>query len=186
MSEYNEYNEYDKYEHKARNGLLPVGFDRWDIANSSGWNLAHEVVWKDRLPDTFNQWQLATKRGWTVAHQAAMCGKLPADFEQWTLTDYDGLTVAHVAAEYRYLPVSFDQWGLVNKKGKSVLNYILAFESYTDFHAIWVAQKPACRTEADWAVFKIELPEIYSKYAVAEEFYSIDTDLETYLMLFLL
>jgi hypothetical protein len=33
---------------------------------------------------------------------------------------------------------------------------------------MWRKERPLCRIDVDWMVFKIELPEIYSKYAVSE------------------
>jgi hypothetical protein len=45
---------------------------------------------------------------------------------------------------------------------------------------MWCAEKPLCKTVADWEVFKIGLPEIYSKYTVVESFADVNTVQETH------
>jgi hypothetical protein len=99
-------------------------------------------------------------------------GTLPADFEYWDL-ESDGWTVAHSAAFWGNIPHSFDRWGLRNQAGVSVLRHFLIRRPTlisTEFMPRWCAEKPLCKTEADWEVFKIEFPEIYSKHAMVESF----------------
>jgi hypothetical protein len=133
---------YDKYRVQAINQTLPVDFSQWDIANNDGWTVAHWAAWIGDLPDNFTQWDLADKDGWTVAHEAV---------------------------SYRYIPFDFSQWGLIDNNGLSVLRRFVPHTSISDkFMERWCAEKPLCKTEADWVVFKVELPEIYSKYTVIE------------------
>jgi hypothetical protein len=85
---------------------LPVDFSRWDLViMDNGWTVAHEAAEQDALPDDFNQWELADNEGWTVAHVAASEGCLPNGFDQWHLADKKGRTVAHVAAQNETLPL---------------------------------------------------------------------------------
>jgi hypothetical protein len=69
------------------------------------------------------------------------------------------------------LPADFDQWGLVDGDGVSVLGRFLQRHGVPDkFMERWRAEKPLCESEADWEVFKVELPEIYSRYNIVESF----------------
>jgi hypothetical protein len=133
------------------------------------------------LPHDFNKWDMANEDGWTVAHWAALCG-FPVNFDQWDLADKNGRTVAHVAALYETLPVNFDQWGLTTNRVPSVLSYLLISSHRDEYIARWHTEKPLCRTVTDWEVFKIELPEIYSKYAVVESFDEVDIVMGTRLL----
>jgi hypothetical protein len=145
--------EYAKYAGQAQSGTLAADFDQWDLANGAGW---------------------------TVAHEAAQWGNLPADFDQWDSADYIGVTVAHSAAVFGNLPISFGRWGLVNNKGISVLRLYLdkaASRRFVDDWSTkvirkWAVEKPLCETEADWEVFKTELPEIYSKHSILENMHN--------------
>jgi hypothetical protein len=114
------------------------------------------------LPAGFNQWGLA-HQGEAVAHAAAVYGYLPDDFDQWELLNINGWTVAHVAAAYKHLPANFSRWGLVSNDGQTVLSYFLLASPETRWE-----RKPLCKTDADWEVFKRELPEIHQKYTIGE------------------
>jgi hypothetical protein len=130
--------------------------------------VANEAAHRGFLPADFSQWGLVDNGGWTVAHAAAREGHLPADFNQWTLADNDGWTVAHTAATYGHLPADFNQWGLVNNDGLTVLRQLLLSSAKSDkYTARWEKEGPLCKTDADWEVFKIELPEIYQKYSIS-------------------
>jgi hypothetical protein len=139
---------FDKYEEQAVNGTLPADFDHWDLANGDGQTLAHLAAYYSRLPVDFSQWHLAnSRRGWAVAHEATATGCLPDNFDQWGLTS----------------------------RGMSVLHYLLTqigadADLLIRFNTMWDTEKPLCKTEADWDVFKVELPEIYSKYVIGEIF----------------
>jgi hypothetical protein len=144
--------EYDWYLKLVKRGTLPdldaIGLSEvWGLTDKDGWTLAHEVVRHGYLPATFNQWDLTTDHGWTVGHEARSCGRLPHNF---------------------------DRWGLADDCGASVLWYVLVSQTISseslNIISRWHTEKPLCKTEADWGVFKIELPEIYSKYTVAELF----------------
>jgi hypothetical protein len=110
-----------------------------------------------------------TKAVFIQAHN----GDLPVNFDQWELVTHGGWTVAHEATQWDHLPDHFDRWGLTDDNGLSVLGYFLMSQtSHTDpsvefkFMSKWSAEKPLCKTEADWDVFRTELPEIYRKYAI--------------------
>jgi hypothetical protein len=173
--------EYDEYAELAKNGTLPADFDQWELAAPTGITVAHEAALWGNLPADFSQWGLAANDRWTVAHTAAREGHLPADFNQWTLADKNGRTVAHVAARFRHLPDNFDQWGLSNDKGRTVLECLLPFSVSADpdpHMSRWGKERPLCKTDADWEIFKKELPEIYQKYTVSECMLDIDSDQE--------
>jgi hypothetical protein len=61
-----------------------------------GWTRAHEAAKNGTLPDGFDRWELADKDGWTVAHEAAFDGHLPEGFSLWNLRDGRGNTVRDV------------------------------------------------------------------------------------------
>jgi len=89
----------------ADEGLLPEGFDQWEIYDPTyDYSVAVVAVTAGTLPADFNRWGLADKFGRTLAHEAAEQDALPDDFSQWHLADKDGRTVAHVAAENETLP----------------------------------------------------------------------------------
>jgi hypothetical protein len=135
------------------------------------------------LPIDFDQWDLADDNGWTVAHCATSHGCLPVDFKQWDVADRDGWTVAHSAAVIGCLPDDFGQWGLIDSNGLSVLRRFLQRDAVSDkFMERWRAEKPLCKSETDWEVFKVELPEVYSKYTVIESFDDINTAYEVHLL----
>ena len=105
----------------ANEGLLPEGFDQWEIYDPNYChNVATVAIEADTLPADFDRWDLADKNGWTVAHEAAEQCALPEGFDQWHLTNNEGWTVAHVAASGGCLPNGFDQWHLADKKGWTV------------------------------------------------------------------
>ena len=134
-------------------GCLPEDFTQWELANSSGWTVAHVAASRGNLPEGFTQWDLANKWGSTVAHWAAKCRHLPEDFDQWDLVNNEGRTVAHVyiqfyeqlpyegidltkvtndgstiahaAAYYGCLPKGFNQWDLADNKGKTIVDYFV-------------------------------------------------------------
>jgi hypothetical protein len=167
----------------ARVGYLPVTFHLWNIADKKGLSVAHTAAQYGHLPIDFDQWGLARKDGCTVAHVAAWCGCLPTDFNQWDLADNDGWTVAHEAAKFMELPFDFNQWGLIDDNGLSVLRRFLQTPNISDkFMERWRAEKPLCKAEADWGVFKTELPELYSKYTVIESFDDMDAAHEVHLL----
>lgn len=60
------------------------------------------LVWfarNGRLPPGFTRWDMADKWGLTVAHAAASYGNLPPGFDRWGLADKTGRTVAQVRAD---------------------------------------------------------------------------------------
>jgi hypothetical protein len=114
-----------------------------------------------------SQWSLIDGDGWTVAHTAAAQGCLPIDFIQWDPTDDEfGWTVGHTAATDGHLPADFDQWGLADNDGLTILSQLLLFPHLDKHLSRWERERPLCRADADWDVFKKELPEIYTKYTV--------------------
>lgn len=80
----------------ARAGLLPEGFDQWDIADGEGWTVAHEAAKYGHLPKGFDRFDLARPDGWSVAHVLAVGNKLPEGFDQWELTTTGGMSVADI------------------------------------------------------------------------------------------
>jgi hypothetical protein len=171
--------EYDEYERLARAGALPADFDQWDLADADGMTVAQVAAMYGHLPADFDQWGLANGNGWTVAHSTARWSHLPAHFGQWDLTDRDGQAVAHVAARHGFLPVSFSQWSLVDNGGLTVLGQLLSNITRLDkYVARWEKERPLCKTDVDWMVFKKELPEIYQKYSISECMLDTDNDQE--------
>jgi hypothetical protein len=174
--------EYEKsareYTKLARSGDLPADFDQWGLANKNGWTVAHTAALHGHLPDNFDQWELANENGWTVAHSSAIHGSLPDKFDQWDMVDNDGRPVAHIAAEYGHLLVGFNQWGLSDKSGTSVLGYLCFCGQSDKYAARWWKERPLCRTDTDWEVFKKELSEIYQKYAISDHMLDADNDQE--------
>jgi hypothetical protein len=173
----------------ARYGRIPVlgsgGLMLLSIADKTGWTVAHEAVRHDHLPANFSQWELADADMHTVAHEATWNGMLPSDFDQWELADKTGCTVAHLAATYGSLPADFDRWGLADNDGVSVLGQLMRPRDayfWINFMEEWKVEKPLCRAEGDWEVFKKELPEIYRKYAVDESFDDVCFTLGIYLL----
>jgi hypothetical protein len=179
---------YMYYRDLAEKGALPADFDQWGLANEGGWTIAHRAAWFRYLPDDFDRWDwAAVYTGRTVAHEAAASGYLPVDFNQWALADKEGWTVAHEAAECGHLPVDFDQWGLADNKERPVLRALLfipkavnhVVSAKSDKHmSRWGKERPLCKTDADWEVFKTELPEIYQKYSISECMLDVDNDQE--------
>jgi hypothetical protein len=66
------------------------------------------------------------------------------------------------------LPEDFDQWGLTDENGKTVLSYISSGIQLDEYVTRWEKKRPLCKTDADWEVFKQELPEIYQKYTISD------------------
>ena len=60
-------NELDELFEQAREGTLPPDFDRWEIADDTGWTAAHEAASEGHLPPDFDRWGLSDDTGWTVA-----------------------------------------------------------------------------------------------------------------------
>jgi hypothetical protein len=170
---------YDKHAELAKDGTLPADFNQWGLADKYGWTIAHVAAAHGHLPEDFKQWGLTNKNGRTVAHSAARHGHLPSDFSRWGIADDSGWTVAHEAAEHGHLPASFSQWGLLDSKGLSVLGQLLIGTQSNKFVSRWRDERPPCKTEADLAVFKTWLPEIYNKYAVVESFDDVNAAQET-------
>jgi hypothetical protein len=163
----------------AADGKLPANFNRWELADSSGWTIAHEGALHGCLPYDFDQWDMVNIYGWTVAHSAAGKGGLPEGFDKYWMTDKSGTTVAHYAAAFGHLPADFNLWGMTNSQEVTVLRTVLQIVgnagtnrdgiSYLrEIRKRWDKEKPLCRTNADWEVFKQELPEVYYKYAIDE------------------
>jgi hypothetical protein len=174
--------EYNKYAILAEAGALPANFDQWGLTDTDGYTVAHRAAQYGYLPDNFDQWDLASNLGRTVAHDAARWGHLPAHFSQWGLMDEDGRTVVHVAVIWKHLPVDFDQWSLTNNRGLTVLAQLLIGAQSDEYVARWEKEKPLCKTDADWEVFKKELPEIYQKYSISECMLDADNDHGTLLL----
>lgn len=92
---------------QAMYGLLPEGFTEWDLADDTGWSVAHTAVMFGHLPKDFDRWDIANEDGWTVAHEAAYRGKLPSDFDypRWkNLVTKDGETVLDIAKIHGHEP----------------------------------------------------------------------------------
>jgi hypothetical protein len=166
--------EYDIYKAQAFQGVLSADFDQWGLADEDGVTVAQVASMHGHLPADFDQWDLANKNGWTVAHSTAMRRHLPAHFSQWDLADNKGWTVAHIAASWGHLPVDFKQWDLADNEGLTVLGQLLLSTRSDKFISRWEKERPLCKTDADWAVFKTELPEIHQKYIISE--HMLDTD----------
>jgi hypothetical protein len=128
------------------------------------------------LPQDFDQWTLADEYGWTIAHEVAYRGCLPENFSQWDMADNNGWPVAHEAVNSAHLPENFGLWALADARGIPLLSQLLSKQDYISdkFIVRWHTEKPLCKTEADWEVFKVVLPEIYRKYTIVELF--VDTD----------
>ena len=45
------------------------GFNRWRVADNTGWTVAHEAAKHGILPDDFDQWDIADENGWTVEQE---------------------------------------------------------------------------------------------------------------------
>jgi hypothetical protein len=159
-------------------GKLPVDFDRWELADISGWTVAHMAALCGHLPANFDQWDLADTNDWTVAHSAAGKGGLPEGFDKYWMTTKSGITVAHTAACGGSLPADFSRWSMVGSQEVTVLRMLLRYstklgnEAAIDFLERiikrWDKEKPLCETDADWEAFKQELPEVYYKYTINE------------------
>jgi hypothetical protein len=145
--------EYDEYERLAQTGALPADFDQLELANKNGWTVAHTAALHGHLPVEFNMWDMSNNGGWTVAHAA-------------------------VTAGIGLLPEDFNQWGLANNEGLTVLRHFLLNNCSEQHEAMWEKERPLCRTDADWEVFKKELPEIYQKYAISDHMLDADNDQE--------
>jgi hypothetical protein len=157
----------------------PTGFKQWGLADSSGWTVAHCAAAYGHLPADFDQWELADERGRTVAHHAAWHGRLPVGFDRWDIADSTGWSIAHEAAKRGHLPADFNLWGMLDSQGVTVLRVVLdcmgrstgnraGFSYLEAISKRWDKEKPLCETDADWEVFKQELPEVYYKHAVNE------------------
>jgi hypothetical protein len=154
-------------------GGLPAGFSQWTIANKHGWTVAHVAASFGMLPHNFDRWDIVNKYAWSVAHEAVEHSSLPESFSQWGLPTEEGWTVAHEAAVWGRLPDNFSQWGRMDSQETTVLRTVrkckdglLSISYLRRIMERWDKEKPLCRTDADWEVFKKELPEIYYKYAV--------------------
>jgi hypothetical protein len=55
-----------------------------------------EMAMDGTLPPGFDDWELADDSGWTVAHAAALHGALPPGFDKWDLVDKNGVSVREV------------------------------------------------------------------------------------------
>jgi hypothetical protein len=154
----------------ARYGHLPDNPELWGIADAHGHTAAHEGAQWAELPDGFNHWSLANKDGWTVAHEGADC--LPELFDSWELADKHGWTVAHAAANLGSLPVRFDRWSIGAKyigANRTVLEVVRdSIGRNRNLLELWENEKPLCKTDNDWGVFKQIFPSIYNKYTVEE------------------
>jgi hypothetical protein len=139
-----------------------------DLMEQLSYADAYALAITGNLPAKFDQWGLANSDGWTVAHAAAMNGPLPLNFDLWGLDNETGWTVAHEAARYGQLPDSFSQWGMSNNSRTSVLGCLRFSGQADEYLSRWEKEKPLCKTDADWSVFKAELPEVYYRYAVNE------------------
>jgi hypothetical protein len=173
---------YVKYCKQVQTGTLPAGFDQWNSADKNGWTLAHEAALGGLFFDNPAILELADSDGWTVAHVAAQYASLPDTFTGWELSDHLGRTVASIAVYNGELTDNFDRWGIVGSDGITVLSRFLSLSRPLSFYPYrrdkfierWYEEKPLCKTEADWEVFKIELPEIYQKYTVSECMLDVD------------
>ncbi len=103
-------------------------FDRLDGIAVTGTSWAHVAARAGILPEGFDQWEIADRHGWTVAHEAAMRGNLPHDFKRLDLARPDGWSVAHVLAVGGNLPEGFDRWDLATTEGKTVADIIQGCE----------------------------------------------------------
>lgn len=114
-----------RYEEAAwmiKHNNLPEDFDQWEMANATGWTIAHEVAYfygASKFPAGFQYWGLKTDWGKTVAGVAIENGGLPDDFTQWELMDCLA-TVAEISASLNKLPKTFEQWDLKCQDGATV------------------------------------------------------------------
>jgi ankyrin repeat protein len=138
-----------------------------------------DLVASGELPSDYNRWKLADSNGWTIAHVAAYYGGLPEEFKQYWMADVSGTTVAHIAAMNGHLPENFSRWNMAGARGGTVLRSLLRHGGKVGTHKAslgylerikerWDREKPLCETDADWEVFKKELPEVYYKYTIDE------------------
>ncbi len=82
------------YVHDVR---LPNDFPYWNLADDSGWTVAHEAADYGTLPEDFDKFGLKTKKGWTVAHQYVKRGHLPKGDYVLDYADNSGLSVKKLA-----------------------------------------------------------------------------------------
>jgi hypothetical protein len=103
----------------AKRGLLPEGFDQWDLKTSTGESVAHYAVLETCFPNDFKHWALKNDHGFSVAHFAVNAKTLPKDFEHWDITNDTGVSIAHMAAATGDLPpdVPIRVWALRDKNG---------------------------------------------------------------------
>jgi hypothetical protein len=160
--------EYEKsareYAKLARSGDLPADFDQWGLADENGWTVAHTAALHGHLPVGFNMWDMSNNGGWTVAHAAVTAGI--------------GSCPVIVSAQEVLLPENFDRWGLTDGNDKTVLSCISSGIQLDEYVTRWEKERPLCKTDADWEVFKKELPEIYQKYAISDHMLDADNDQE--------
>jgi hypothetical protein len=128
MSENSETPDYFKM---LEEGALPPGFDRWDLCDDEGRNIAVLAAQRGLLPRGFNAWKKiiaycdhlgeGSVFATPIAFALAKYGYLPEWFEDWHLTaGPERKTVAHVAADCGALPDGFGQWNLRDAKGRTV------------------------------------------------------------------
>jgi hypothetical protein len=103
----------------AMYGLLPEGFDKWDLMSSEGETVAHYAVHAGYIPKGFKHWALKDGDGFAVANYAACKKTLPVDFDQWDICDEDGFSIAHQAAASGILPpdAPMHVWAIRNNEG---------------------------------------------------------------------
>jgi hypothetical protein len=128
--------------------------------------MAHEVAGNGKVPTNFNSWEWQAA-GLTVAHILVKKAKyLPHSFDQWGLISTDGFSVAHTAILFDNLPISFNQWAIEDSHGSALKSAVCRPIMKRCLLDLWATEKPLCKTEKDWTVFKAELPEVYVRYSV--------------------
>lgn len=72
----------------------------WRLGANTHYSVAHAAAAMGLLPEGFNEWEILDEEGATVAHTAAMHGHLPRRFKEWDLLDTSGWSVLEIAVEY--------------------------------------------------------------------------------------
>ncbi|MDR1856615.1 MAG: hypothetical protein LBR22_05585 [Desulfovibrio sp.] len=123
----------------AMHGLLPEGFDQWDLKDSNGEIVANYAACAGHLPKGFRHWGLKNDRGLAVAHVAASERRLPEDFDQWEVRHGMGLSVAHMAADNGTLPLDVPErvWMLRTDGGYTVAHSAAMKGHLPDGFSMW-------------------------------------------------
>lgn len=155
----------------ARERLLPVGFDRWEISNRAGRTVAHEAAASGVLPDNFRGWWMRDRQWWTVAHEAAQHGRLPAQsyFFDWMWRSRSRVTVAEVAVTHHgRLPDCDEAQDILCEDGTPLLVRALFMGLLGRRFGRWDAMLPdnSGNTIAHYAASRCRLPRGFSQWNI--------------------